>query len=102
MPQDNKTPMLRVLALLIPLAFAAAPVAQAKPPARKNAAAQATQVVTAPFPADATEHATQLNADSATRPLAEGAKAPAFATYVLSDKGRRDPTWAARTRALSR
>jgi len=71
MPRKKNT--LALLALAIPLAFAA-PWSQAKEPAKK---AQATAVVAPGFPADATEHATQLNADSAMPPLAEGAKGPA-------------------------
>ena len=59
MPHKKNT--LALLALVVPFAFAA-PLAQAKSPAPS---AKTASVVSAPFPADATEHATQLNADSA-------------------------------------
>jgi lipoprotein-anchoring transpeptidase ErfK/SrfK len=80
----------RCLALLLPLSLAAAPpLAHAAQKhtqhATKNAASQA--LVSTPFPADAAQHAQQLNADAATPDLKEGAKGPAVVrAQVMLDR----------------
>lgn len=72
---QKKTPLLRALAVALPLGLAAlAPVhAQQKAGAAKTQQA----VVAAPFPADATEHMNALNAESGTPALKRGDKGSA-------------------------
>lgn len=77
--------ILRALALVVPLSFAAtSPLAQAAPhqhkqhtsAAKTTAANSAAAVVPAPFPADALQHIQQLNGAPAPGELAPGAKGP--------------------------
>lgn len=80
----NHSKILRALALVLPLGLAAlAPPADAASAhhaqhasAGKSGAAR-QPLVAANFPADASQHVIELNADTATPPLAEGAKGPA-------------------------
>jgi lipoprotein-anchoring transpeptidase ErfK/SrfK len=90
----QRSTLLRALALALPLGLAALPPAalaasqqkNAQPAAQKKAGA-ATPVVQTPFPADAGQHATQLNADTATPELAEGAKGSAvIRAQVMLDR----------------
>lgn len=85
----KKIPLLRALALILPLGLAA--VAPAVPAKEKPVAAKAHRkpaaVVPTPFPADATEHMNQLNADTATPDLAHGDKGPAvIRAQVMLDR----------------
>lgn len=87
--------ILRVLALALPLSFAAAPAvhaatshkathASSTTPAKKAAS---SVIVPPGFPADATQHIQQLNADTATPDLKPGAKGPAvIRAQVLLDR----------------
>jgi lipoprotein-anchoring transpeptidase ErfK/SrfK len=84
--------VLRALLLALPLGIAAVPPAlQAQDKARtthaqKKPAAKAA-VVPTPFPLDAAEHATQLNADSAMPVLKHGDKGPAvIRAQVMLDR----------------
>jgi lipoprotein-anchoring transpeptidase ErfK/SrfK len=75
------TVLLRALALVLPLGFAAAPAAaQGATPAAKTRNTQARPapavVVPTPFPVDAAQHIQQLNADVMTPDLVQGAKGP--------------------------
>ena len=86
--------LLRALALVLPLSFAAAyPVAQAQgtpKPAqaqKKSANAASTAVVPTNFPVDAAEHMNQLNADAGTPELKQGDKGVAvIRAQVLLDR----------------
>jgi lipoprotein-anchoring transpeptidase ErfK/SrfK len=89
--------LLRALALVLPLGFAAvAPAAlsqQQAAPAKsqaksgKSAKPAAAAVVPTPFPADATEHMNALNTDSTMPVLSHGAKGPAvIRAQVMLDR----------------
>jgi len=85
--------LLRALALALPLGLAALPVAAPAASQNKNTSASsrskaaAQPVVPTNFPADATQHIEQLNADTAMPPLAEGAKGPAvIRAQVMLDR----------------
>jgi lipoprotein-anchoring transpeptidase ErfK/SrfK len=85
------TAILRALALVLPLSFAAAPAAMAgtAPHSAKSHAdsRKAAAVVPTPFPADATQHIAALNADNSTRVLSEGDKGPAvIRAQVMLDR----------------
>ena len=87
----KKSAILHALALVLPLSFAAAPaVAQTAAPSKKSGTAaprKATAVVATPFPADATQHVQQLNADTATPDLKQGDKGPAvLRAQVMLDR----------------
>ena len=87
--------ILRVLALALPLSFAAAPAvhaatshkathASSTTPAKKAAS---SVIVPPGFPADASQHIQQLNADTATPDLKPGDKGPAvIRAQVLLDR----------------
>ena len=79
--------LLRALALVLPLSFAVAPPGlSAKTPA-KSAPAPRAAVVPEPIPTDAQAHIGQLNADTATADLAEGARGPAvIRAQVMLDR----------------
>lgn len=89
----KKTPLLRALALALPLSFAAAPVlaqspapdqtaSKAAPGAKKSAA-----VVPTPIPPDPSQHMQQLNADTAMPELKRGDKGPSvIRAQVLLDR----------------
>lgn len=85
----KNVPLLRALAVALPLGIAAfAPPLHAAPPG-KPAAKQpaAAAVVPAGFPADAAQHAAQLNTDTATPVLKKGTKGPAvIRAQVLLDR----------------
>jgi lipoprotein-anchoring transpeptidase ErfK/SrfK len=92
----KKTTLLRALALVLPLGFVALPpasLAQQKVSAAKtggqSAKAARTAVVPTPFPADATEHTTALNADTATPMLSQGDKGSA----VIRAQAMLDRMW---------
>src|SRR5688572_14174434 len=87
------TVLLRALALVLPLGFAAAPAAaQGVPSSTTKAKATKARpapaaVVPAPFPADAAQHIQQLNADVMTPDLVQGAKGPAvIRAQVMLDR----------------
>ena len=86
----KQPPLARCLALLLPLAFVAAPpLAQAAQKHAQHATRQGASqaVVTTPFPADAREHAQQLNAENATPELKQGDKGPAvIRAQVMLDR----------------
>ena len=70
--------LLRALVLALPLTLAAAPGFAQDSPAKKtqSAAKKKGAVVPANFPADASQHIQQLNADSGTPDLSPGDKGP--------------------------
>ena len=81
--------ILRALALVLPLSFAAAPHAVLAKSASHPAAQKktTTSIVPASFPADATQHIAQLNADTGTPQLSEGDKGPAvIRAQVMLDR----------------
>jgi lipoprotein-anchoring transpeptidase ErfK/SrfK len=85
------TGILSAIALVLPLSFAAAPAAMAKTaPHAANAhrgGQKSEAVVPTPFPADATQHITSLNGDTAARVLSEGDKGPAvIRAQVMLDR----------------
>lgn len=85
----KKIPLLRALALVLPLGLAVvAPQVPAKQrPAAAKAHRKPVAVVPTPFPADAIEHMNQLNADTATPDLAHGDKGPAvIRAQVMLDR----------------
>lgn len=86
-------PLLRAVALALPLGLLAAPPAllaqQKRPPSgsKQGAAAARAPVVPTPFPADATEHLNALNGDGSTPVLKNGDKGPAvIRAQVLLDR----------------
>jgi lipoprotein-anchoring transpeptidase ErfK/SrfK len=87
MPQPRS--LVRLLALLLPLSFAAVAPAQAAqkhthPPSSRNAS---VPVVPASLPADATQAIQQLNGDAVTPDLGKGDKGPAvIRAQVLLDR----------------
>ncbi len=84
--------LLRAVALALPLTLAALPpFAHAQSSAKKSQAsqkkAQDGAVVPTPFPADAMQHVQQLNADTSTPDLRQGAKGPAvLRAQVMLDR----------------
>ena len=87
----KKIPLLRALALALPLGLAALPPAalsqQPASGAKQKAAAAKSAVVPTPFPADAGEHMNALNADTATPVLKSGDKGPAVVrAQVMLDR----------------
>jgi lipoprotein-anchoring transpeptidase ErfK/SrfK len=91
----NNPFLLRALALVLPLSFAAVPPAVlAQQKASKSGAhtsssthASKSAVVPTPFPADATEHMTALNGDTAMPVLKHGDKGPAvIRAQVMLDR----------------
>ena len=89
----KQTTILRALALAVPLVIAAPPAvfaktahgAQGTPHAAKTA--DSAPVVPADVPADATQHIQQLNADTSTPELKQGAKGPAvIRAQVMLDR----------------
>jgi len=89
MPQDN--PILRALALALPLAVAVPQAVLAKTAqpaaATANKTADSATAVPANFPADAAQHIQQLNADTSTPDLKQGAKGPAvIRAQVMLDR----------------
>lgn len=87
----KKIPLLRALALAVPLGLAALPpgtLAQQKASATKQKAAPAKMaVVPKPFPADAAEHVSALNGDGSMPVLKSGDKGPAvIRAQVLLDR----------------
>jgi lipoprotein-anchoring transpeptidase ErfK/SrfK len=80
--------ILRAMLLALPLGLAATPAVHARPAtAKAKAAPQAQAVVPTPFPADAAQHMQQLNADTATPLLVQGAKGPAvIRAQVMLDR----------------
>jgi lipoprotein-anchoring transpeptidase ErfK/SrfK len=88
---QKTTVLLRALALVLPLGLAAAPpAASAKSPTKEAKAQQRVAraaLVPEPIPAGAQAHIGQLNADTATADLAEGARGPAvIRAQVMLDR----------------
>jgi len=90
--QDKTHPLVRALALALPLAMAALPpalqAASPKKPVPQAAQAPApAAVVPAPFPLDPAQHVQQLNADTSTPELKQGMKGPAvLRAQILLDR----------------
>jgi lipoprotein-anchoring transpeptidase ErfK/SrfK len=87
MPQHF--PVLRALALLLPLSFAAAPPTLLAKEAQHAGSVQkkSSAVVAKPFPADAAQHAQQLNAQATMPELSKGDKGPAVVrAQVMLDR----------------
>ncbi|MEJ8838210.1 L,D-transpeptidase [Ramlibacter sp. AN1133] len=88
MPKHS--PLLRALALALPLGLAALPATAPAAAQHKNTHARSSAPATAVpanFPADASQHIQEWNADTATPVLAEGAKGPAvIRAQVMLDR----------------
>jgi lipoprotein-anchoring transpeptidase ErfK/SrfK len=84
----KNVPLLRALAVALPLGIAAlAPPLHATTPKKPAAQQSSASVVPAGFPADAAQHAAQLNSDTATPVLKKGMKGPAvIRAQVLLDR----------------
>lgn len=90
MPKHSR--VLQALALALPLGLAALPAtapaaAQHRNSHHASSSHSASAVVPAGFPADATQHIQQLNADTSVPVLSEGAKGPAvIRAQVMLDR----------------